>query len=275
MNDNNETENNSVELLSEAFHKINIDCPAELVARWAQSTMANEDEMSRMVGLLSMIRSEMNKHRILMLTTMSRIPQISRKTFDNFYTDRLSKDNEEMIKHLKSLDFITLGENVVIDGDPGTGKAHLAQAIGNLCCEKMITVRYFKFSELIGKLSKESSRAGMEKVLVSLSSIPCLIIDEIGFSSSLDTRTSDLFFQLMDRRYDKGKRTTIFTSNRKPAEWNDMFSDEMTARCTLDRIMDRCIAIDLKGSSFRGQSRKIYKVSCSSSPEITGLDIHR
>lgn len=180
-----------------------------------------------------------------------------------------------MIRHLKSLDFLTLGENIVIAGDPGTGKTHLAQAIGNLCCEKMITVRYFKFSELIGKLNKESSRAGMEKILVSLSSIPCLIIDEIGFSSSLDTRTSNLFFQLMDRRYDKGRRTTIFTSNRKPAEWNDMFADEITARCTLDRIMDRCIAIDLKGASFRGQLRKVYKVNCSSSPEITGLDIHR
>lgn len=112
-------------------------------------------------------------------------------------------------------------------------------------------------------------------MLISLSSIPCLIIDEIGFSSSLDTRTSDLFFQLMDRRYDKGKRTTIFTSNRKPAEWSDMFADEMTARCTLDRIMDRCIAIDLKGESFRGQSRKVYKVNCSSSPEITGLVKHK
>lgn len=275
MNDNNKTEKNAVELLSEAFHKINIDCPAELVAKWAQSTMASEDEIHRVEELLFLIRSEMNKHRMLMLTTMSRIPQISRKTFDNFQTDRLSKENEEMIRHLKSLDFLTLGENIVIAGDPGTGKTHLAQAIGNLCYEKMITVRYFKFSELIGKLNKESSRAGMEKILVSLSSIPCLIIDEIGFSSSLDTRTSNLFFQLMDRRYDKGRRTTIFTSNRKPAEWNDMFADEITARCTLDRIMDRCIAIDLKGASFRGQLRKVYKVNCSSSPEITGLDIHR
>lgn len=275
MNDNNKTEKNAVELLSEAFHKINIDCPAELVAKWAQSTMASEDEIHRVEELLFLIRSEMNKHRMLMLTTMSRIPQISRKTFDNFQTDRLSKENEEMIRHLKSLDFLTLGENIVIAGDPGTGKTHLAQAIGNLCCEKMITVRYFKFSELIGKLNKESSRAGMEKILVSLSSIPCLIIDEIGFSSSLDTRTSNLFFQLMDRRYDKGRRTTIFTSNRKSAEWNDMFADEITARCTLDRIMDRCIAIDLKGASFRGQLRKVYKVNCSSSPEITGLDIHR
>lgn len=275
MNNNTEAEKNAAELLSESFRKINIDCPAELAAKWAQSTMASEDEMGRMGALLSMIRSEMDKHRMLMLTTMSRIPQVARKTFDNFHTDRLSKENEEMIKHLKSLDFITLGENIVIAGDPGTGKTHLAQAIGNLCCERMIPVRYFKFSELVGKLSRDSSRAGMEKVLVSLSSTPCLIIDEIGFSSSLDTRTSDLFFQLMDRRYDKGKRTTIFTSNRKPAEWSDMFADEMTARCTLDRIMDRCIAIDLKGESFRGQSRRVYKVNCSSSPEITGLVKHK
>lgn len=170
MNNNSEIEKNSVELLSEAFHKINIDCPAELVAKWAQSTMTTEDEIHKVEKLLFMVRSEMDKHRMLMLTTMSRIPQISRKTFDNFHTDRLSKENEEMIRHLKSLDFITLGENIVIAGDPGTGKTHLAQAIGNLCCEKMITVRYFKFSELIGKLSKESSRVGIEKMLVSLSS---------------------------------------------------------------------------------------------------------
>ncbi len=75
----------------------------------------------------------------------------------------------------------------------------------------------------------------------------------------------------MDRRYDKGKRTTIFTSNRKPAEWNDMFADEITARCTLDRIMDRCIAIDLKCASFRDQSRTVYKIDCSPTPKINGL----
>lgn len=121
MNNNNEAEKNAVELLSEAFLKINIDCPAELAAKWAQSTMASEDEIGRMGALLSMIRSEMDKHRMLMLTTMSRIPQVARKTFDIFHTDRLSKENEEMIKHLKSLDFITLGENIVIAGDPGTG----------------------------------------------------------------------------------------------------------------------------------------------------------
>lgn len=83
--------------------------------------------------------------------------------------------------------------------------------------------------------------------------------------------TSSLLFQLMDRRYDKGKKSTIFTSNKKPAERNNMFSDEMIARCTLDRIMDRCIAIDLKGASYRDQNRIVYKINCSSSPTIKGL----
>ncbi len=261
----------AVSELSECFRKVGVDCPEALIAKWSLANMIEDKEIARFSDLLSEIRKEMDKHRVLMLANMSRIPQISRKTFDNFVTDRLSKDNEKMIKHLRSLDFIALGENIVIAGDPGTGKTHIAQAIGNLCCEKLIPVRYFKFSELIAKLGKEVGRGSTEKTLQTLAAIPCLIIDEMGFCSKLDARTSDLFFQLMDRRYDKGKRSTIFTSNKKPAEWNEMLSDEMIARCTLDRIMDRCIAIDLKGSSFRGQNRTVYKIDCSPSPTIKGL----
>lgn len=263
--------NTSASILAALFRKVGVECPESLIAKWSLANMVEDKEIERFAILLADVRSEMDKHRVLMLTNMSRIPQIAKKTFDNFVTDRLSKNNEKMIKHLRSLDFIALGENIVIAGDSGTGKTHLAQAIGNQCCERLIPVRYFKFSELIAKLGKETGRGNSAKTLQSLISVPCLIIDEMGFCSKLDTRTSDLFFQLMDRRYDNGKRSTIFTSNKKPAEWNEMLSDEMIARCTLDRIMDRCIAIDLKGSSYRGQKRTVYKIDCSPSPVINGL----
>ena len=60
----------------------------------------------------------------------------------------------------------------------------------------------------------------------------------------------------------------IFTSSRKPAGWNDMSAEEIAARCTLDR----CIAIDLKGASFRGQSRTVYKIDCGLAPKNQWLD---
>ena len=93
----------------------------------------------------------------------------------------------------------------------------------------------------------------------------------LGSAQSLIQEPLSCFSSLWIRRYNKGKKFMIFTSSRKPAGWNDMSAEEIAARCTLDR----CIEIDLKGASFRWQSRKVYKVNCSSSPEVTGLDIDK
>ena len=66
--------------------------------------------------------------------------------------------NKEMLEHLRSLSFLDTGSNIVIEGDPGTGKTHLAQAIGNLCCEKLYTTRSYKMVELKENLKKAIDR---------------------------------------------------------------------------------------------------------------------
>ena len=119
MGNANET---SAERLSAGFKEIGIDCPAEIVAGWSLENMISDVQIDDVCTLLSSIRTLIDSRRATMLKNMSRIPQAARKTFGNFDMSRLSKGNDGLVRHLESLDFISLGENVVIVGDPGTGK---------------------------------------------------------------------------------------------------------------------------------------------------------
>lgn len=263
------------ELIKDKFKILGLDCPTELIAQWAIKEQITDKNYDTVLSLLDCIKMLRDRNRCKLIKSMSRLPQIAQRTFDNFDVSRISSMNKNMFEHLKSLSFLDTGSNIVIVGDPGTGKTHIAQAIGNLCCEKLYTTRYFKMVELKENLRKAVEKDKTNSLLESLSNITCLIIDEVGYCDPLPESESNLFFQILDRRYDKRKGSTIFTSNMKPSEWRTLFSNTPVAKCALDRIMDRCIAIDIRGASYRGQQKTVYKISTSSVPEVTGLSLYQ
>lgn len=263
---------NMTETISKKFSELGVSLPMQVVSAWSIENLVNTEELDNLVRLLDKAKLLVKERRVHMLRHMSRIPQVDQKTFDNFETDRFTKNNVDALNHLKSLAFIGMGENVVIVGDQGTGKTHIAQAVGNICCDSQISVRYFKMAELVAKIKDSILKNKREDLIASLTNVQCLIIDEMGYCNTLPESEANVFFQILDRRYDKGKRPTIFTSNKMPSEWNSLFFDKELAKCILDRIMDRCIAIEIRGSSYRGKSRKIFKINCSNNPEITGLN---
>lgn len=261
------------DMISKRFKLLGVDCPSEFVSKWALKEQLTEDDYSKILSLLENVKKQRDDNRRHMLKSMSRLPQVHIKTFDNFDTSRISMMNNDMIAHLKSLSFLDMGETIVIVGDPGTGKTHLAQAIGNLCCERLYSTRYYKMVEIKEKMRKavEKGKSGSE--VENLSNVTCLIIDEVGYCDPLTESESNLFFQILDKRYDKRKGATVFTSNIKTPEWKYLFSNVSVAKCALDRIMDRCIAIDIRGASYRGQHKSVYKVATSAVPEIRGLNL--
>lgn len=262
------------ESIRDKFRLLGLDCPIELIAQWAIKEQVTEKDCESLISLLDGIKALRDRNRCKLIRSMSRLPQTVQKNFGNFDVSRISSMNKEMFDHLRSLSFLDAGMNIVIIGDPGTGKTHIAQAIGNLCCDRLYTTRYYKMVEIKENLRKAIERDKANSILETLSNITCLIIDEVGYCDPLSESESNLFFQILDRRYDRRKGSTIFTSNMKPSEWRALFFNTSVAKCALDRIMDRCIAIEIRGTSYRGQQKTVYKLSTSSVPEITGLNLY-
>ncbi|MCF0238646.1 MAG: ATP-binding protein, partial [Sphaerochaetaceae bacterium] len=132
----------------------------------------------------------------------SRLPLTKPKTFSNFDFSRISGDNVDSLKNIQSLSAVYSHRNLAFIGPAGTGKTHLAQAFGYECCLHGMKCYFIKMSELGEKFSVARRTGTVSKVLTSLVRPSCLIIDEVGHCT-FDVENTRLFFDLIDRRYQK------------------------------------------------------------------------
>ena len=187
------------------------------------------------------------------LLKLSRLPLKDPKTFENFDFSVIKGRDAERLKALPSLSAIYAHKNLAFIGPAGTGKTHLAQAFGYECCQCGIKTYFIKMSELRDKFTA-ARRAGKEaSVLNGLVRPSCLIFDEVGHCE-FDKENTRLFFDLIDRRYNKeGNFNIVFTSNKNPSQWRSNFNEDDALLCSLDRIFDDATVFNIKGESFRGK----------------------
>ena len=165
-------------------------------------------------------------------------------------------------------------KNLAFIGPPGTGKTHLAQAFGYERCQHGLKTYFIKMSELRDRFTSARRKDQIASVLNGLVRPSCLIIDEIGHCV-FHRENTRLFFDLMDRRYNKeGSFNVIFTSNKVPALWKDNFDEDDALLCALDRVFDDATVFKFKGKSFRGKSLETIsletdKVKSSGDPKPT------
>lgn len=170
------------------------------------------------------------------------------KTLEGFdFTFQPSLDRER-IAALAQLDFIRRAEVVHFLGPPGTGKSHLATALGVAAVKAGKQVYRATLAELIETLVKAEREGRLADKIRFYARPSLLIVDEIGYLP-ITQGGANLFFQLVNARYEKG--AMILTSNRGFAEWGDVFGDPVVATALLDRLLHHAVVVQIEGASYR------------------------
>lgn len=241
------------EAVEKSCRYLRIELTSAEFATFAEEKSFTEDQLRAVSAVFSYLQKKKEDITIHTLLKMSRLPLRDPKTFENFDFSRLKGKDIERLKNLPSLSTIYAHKNLAFIGPAGTGKTHLAQAFGYECCQKGLKTYFIKMSELRDRFTAARRTGKTDSVLNGLVRPSCLIIDEVGHCE-FDKENTRLFFDLIDRRYNKeGSYNLVFTSNKAPALWRSNFNEDDSLLCALDRIFDNATVFTIKGDSFRGR----------------------
>lgn len=159
--------------------------------------------------------------------------------------------DKRQIMELATLDFARRKQGVIIAGNSGTGKSHIAKALLLIGCQKTYRCRYVTASTMLRELLASLADNTIEQKLKRFLSPEILLIDEVGFDrlEQQDARNAFLFHKVIDGRYCKG--STIITTNVDFKELGDYLGDPVITAATVDRMIHHSIIISIQGPSWR------------------------
>lgn len=155
---------------------------------------------------------------------------------------------QSVIASLLQCDWLSKSQNLLITGPCGSGKTHIACALGHQACMKGLSVKYYRLSRLLLELTQAKAAGSYSKSLQSLAKLDLLILDDWGLESLTAAHRNDLM-EIMDDRHDSS--STCIISQLPTDQWYQAIGDSTLADAILDRLMHNAHRIKLKGESMR------------------------
>jgi DNA replication protein DnaC len=170
------------------------------------------------------------------------------KDFDTFDFSAVPSLSKPKVLELARGEWLEQRSNTCFIGSPGTGKTHLAIALGLAACRQGRRVRFFTAAALVTRLEEAQKQYQLDRVLAHLDRTDLLICDELGYLS-FSRAGAELLFQVFADRYER--RSLLVTSNLAFSEWAQVFQGERMTAALLDRLKHRCHIFEMNSESFR------------------------
>lgn len=179
-----------------------------------------------------------------------------KKHLEDLVVEDLPKDARGKLEVLKTLKFIEEGHNLILAGNPGTGKTHLAIGLGIKACLEGMSVLFTTVPALITKLKESQSERTLTLTENRFEKYDLIICDEMGYIS-FDKKGAELLFTHLSLR--ASRKSTIITTNLSFDRWGELFGDPVLTAAMVDRLTHKAYMVNMNGNSYRIKETKKWK----------------
>ncbi len=171
-----------------------------------------------------------------------------KKYLHDLIKSELPEDAQNKLAALQRLDFIKNGQNIILAGNPGTGKTHIAIALAIEACMKDYNVLFTNIPRLITVINEARSNKTLRTLEARFEKYDLVVCDEFGYIS-FDKHAAELLFTHLSLR--AGRKSTIITTNLSFDRWKEIFGDEVLTAAMVDRLTHKALLVNMNGQSFR------------------------
>jgi DNA replication protein DnaC len=172
----------------------------------------------------------------------------AKKYLEDLVVEELPQDAGEKLRVLSSLEFIKTGQNVILAGNAGTGKTHIATGLGIKACMEGYKVFFATVPLLVNQLKESRSTKTLRSFESKFEKYDLVIADELGYIS-FDKEGSELLFTHLSLR--AGRKSTIITTNLSFERWEEIFKDPVMTAAMIDRLTHKSYVVNMNGNSYR------------------------
>jgi DNA replication protein DnaC len=242
------------------YHLKKLRLPTMLAEYAAMAKVCTDDRCDYQTYLLRLTERELldrEKRAAERRIKQAAFPVI--KTIDTFDFKAQPSINQQLVKELMSTEYIDKKENVLLIGNSGTGKTHLACALAFAACAKGRKVRFHTVTGLVTELLECREEKRLQRLQKQIQRLNLLVLDELGYVPFSKTG-AQLLFEIVGRAYEQ--QSLMVTTNLHFEEWTEVLGSERLTGALLDRLTHKCHIIEANGESYRlRQAKKRSKTS--------------
>jgi len=248
---------NDIEAIDLYTKELRMTAVRENVALFTEDAL--REQWGHLTFLRRLLEAEVDRRRERSKTTRIHracFPQM--KYLEELQREELPVEGRTMLPEMETLDFIRQGRSIVMYGNPGTGKTHIAIGLGIKACLEGYSVFFTSVPHLLTLIREAKTQKSLRNMEMRFERYDLVICDELGYVG-FDKESAEMLFNHLSLR--TGKKATIITTNLPFTRWEEVLKDKVLCSALVDRLCHKSYLVNMTGTSYRiKETKKLFKI---------------